>query len=350
MIPNAFRYLLWAACFTLVSCSNEFNINGDFREEVVVYGLLDCGADTNYLRIQKTFLTEDNAFLTAADPGANFYLQNELTVFLVTEHDGVFSDTLWCTYVDGDTLGIEKPEGTFSSSPNILYRITSPLDSAGTYHLYIIRHTMGDTITATTKMVHPFYLYHPTRTGAYISYADTGKITYNCKQAVNGIMYDLVLHFFYAEKNMVTGDSVVHTLNWEIFNNEIGTNTEGNSNISYSIDRKAFFSFLSSTLDPDPQVKRYALYLQFDWFAGGTEIYDLYVNTLANIGINEDYISPEYTNINGGIGILSSIRKESAYQVNLGDATIDSIACGSITQNLRFVSSPANPSYPGCAF
>ncbi len=350
MSRKSHPYLLLSVLLTLIACSNDFDINGDFREEIVVYGLLDCGSDTNFIRIQKTFLTEGSALASAADPGSNFYLENELTVYLLATHTGGSTDTLFCEYVDGDTLGIEKPDGIFSSSPNILYRITSPLDSTGVYQLQVIRHTLGDTISATTKMVHPFYLFYPTRTDAFISYADTGKITYNCKQAVNGIMYDLVMRFTYAEKNAVTGDSVLHTLDWEIFKNEIGTNAEGESNISYRIDRKAFYSFLASSLSVDPNVTRYALYLQFDWYSGGTEIYDLYLNNLANLGINQDYISPEYTNINGGIGIFSSIRRESAYHVNMSEATIDSIACGTLTKNLRFVTSPANPAYPGCGF
>lgn len=347
---NTSTFILCFAFLALLSCSNDFDINGDFREEVVVYGLLDCGTDTNFIRIQKTFLTEGSALVSAADPGSNFYLEEDLTVFLIALHLDGLADTLFCDYVDGDSLGIEKPDGIFSNSPNILYRITDPLDSTGIYQLNIIRHTMGDTITSTTNMVHPFYLFYPTRTDAFISYADTGKITYNCKQAVNGIMYDLVMRFTYAEKNTVTGDSVLRQLDWEIFNNQIGTNTAGESNISYAIDRKAFFSFLASSITENPQVRRYPLYLQFDWYAGGTEIYAMYQNNLANLGLNQDYISPEYTNIDGGMGIFSSIRRESAFHVQLGDATIDSIACGMLTKHLQFVSSPTNPAYPGCSF
>ncbi len=332
----------------VVSCNNTFDINGNYREEMVVYALLDCGQDTNFLRIQKTFLNEQNALLTATDPAASYYPEDELTVYLKASVDGVFTDSIYCQYVDGDTLGIEKPEGTFSTSPNILYRITTPIDSAAMYTLFIIRHQEGDTVTAQTKIVQPFYLYFPTRTDGFISYADTGKITYNCKQAVNGIMYDLVMHFTYAEKNLVTGDSTLHTLDWMIFNNKVGTNTEGNSNISYTVDRDAFFTFLAATLDEDPDVQRHALYVAFDWYAGGTEVYEMYLNMLANLGLNQDYISPEYTNVQGGLGLFSSRRKESAYNVRLSDATIDSLACGTITDNLGFASAPSNLAYPNC--
>ena len=114
------------------------------------------------------------------------------------------------------------------------------------------------------------------------------------------------------------------------------------------MDRRSFFTFLSSTLSEDPEVVRYFIELQFDWYAGGVELYDQYINMLANLGINQDYISPEYTNVQNGLGIFSSRHKETAAHVLLSDDTLDSLACGSITKQLRFVSSQSNPDYPGC--
>lgn len=75
----------------------------------------------------------------------------------------------------------------------------------------------------------------------------------------------------------------------------------------------------------------------------------MYLNTLANLGINENYISPEYTNVEGGMGLFASRLAMPVHHVLLYDETIDSIACGSITGNLRFYSSQTNPGYPGCS-
>lgn len=336
---------------TLFSCESDFDINGDYIEKVVVFGLLDYGEDTNFIRIEKTFLEANtNAILLAANSEQIFYGNNELEVYLEEWNNGIYQRTIPVTYVDGDSLGLEKEEGVFSTSPNILYRITTPLDSTSAYTIYLIKTSTEDTITATTQLVQNYHLYFPTYTTSYMNFADTGKMTYTCKQAVNAMLYELTMDFNYYEKNVITGDSVLKTINWQIFNNKEGDNIEGNGNISYVVLRHAFFNFLASSIDENPDVIRTAVSVNYHWYAGGKEVYDLYLNMLANVGINQEYISPEYTNVNGGIGLFSSRHGQHVMDLSLYEATIDSIACGSITGNLRFLSSPANPAYPGCSF
>ncbi len=335
----------------IVSCDNELDINGDYIEKVVVFGLLDYADDTNFIRIEKTFLEPNtNAMVLAADPAQLFYQAHELDVYLEQWKDNVFIARLTVDYVDGDSLGLEKEEGTFATSPNILYRITDQLDSMSTYKLFAIKTATGDTISAETNIVHDYYLYYPTISNTYISFADTGNITYTCHQAVNAKMYELWMDFNYYEKNIYTNDSVLITLKWQIFNGKIGDNIDGYSNISYTIPRHSFYNFLSASIQPNENVIRTAVGVNFHWYAGGIELYYQYLNILANLGINEDYISPEYTNINGGIGMFSSRHAEHATAIKLYDNTLDSIACGSKTNNLQFVSSKTNPAYPGCGF
>ena len=68
---------------TLFSCESDFDINGDYIEKVVVFGLLDYGEDTNFIRIEKTFLEANtNAILLAANSDQIFYANNELEVYL----------------------------------------------------------------------------------------------------------------------------------------------------------------------------------------------------------------------------------------------------------------------------
>ncbi len=333
------------------SCNIEFSSNGDYVEKTVVFGLLDFGDDTNFLRIEKTFLQENtNAFILAGDPSNYFYKENDLEVYLEQFTNNIFIKTINVIYVDGDSLGIEKEDGIFSSTPNILYMITDAIDSMSMYKLFIINNLTDDTITSQTNIVHDYYVFYPTKPGVYVDYTDTSKISYTCKQAVNGIMYELWLQFNYYEKNNVSGDSVLKNIDWQIFSNKIGDNSEGFGNIAYSVEKDLLFSFLAGAINEDEDVTRYFNSIDFYWYCGGLELYDQYLNILANLGINEDYISPDYSNINGGLGVFSSRHKISVNDVYLYDATLDLIACGDITSQLNFVSSQTNPAYPGCEF
>ena len=43
------------------SCETEFDVNADGDEIIVVYGLLDSSKDTQFVKINKAFLGEDDA-------------------------------------------------------------------------------------------------------------------------------------------------------------------------------------------------------------------------------------------------------------------------------------------------
>ena len=338
-----------SAAFIFSGCDNSLDINGKYIEKKVVWGLLDAGLDTNYLRINKSFLDENSsAYYLASDPDNLYYAKDDLEVYLEEWKFGTFIKRLDVQYVDGDSLGIIKEEGVFASSPNILYRIISELDTFATYKLFIVENATSDTITSETNLVHSFYAFYPTKTGLHIDYTDTSKITYMCHTAVNGKLYELWLHFNYWEINIASGDSVMKTIKWQIFENIESDNINGSGNISYSLSRNSFFNFLLSEIESDPNVNRIFSSLDFYWYAGGIEIYDQYLNILANLGINEEYISPEYTNINGGLGLFSSRYILKIPGVLLANETIDTIACGDITSGLGFFSSPASLYYPGC--
>ncbi|MEZ5013223.1 MAG: DUF4249 family protein [Chitinophagales bacterium] len=344
----SFLYVLAISPFA--SCDNAVEINGEYQEKVLVYGLLDHAKDTNYLRIEKSFLNDQiNALVLSQDPAQLYYSDSDLQVSIEEWKSGLLQRTLPAERVNGDTLGIPKANGIFASAPNILYRLIAQLDSSATYTLQIIHEADGDTIRSTTQLVYGAQAYYPTKPDVYLDFTDTTKITYYINEADNGRMYELWMHFFYYEKELASGDSVLKHADWQIFANKISENSDGIGFITYSLNRNNFFTFLAGSIDPDPNVSRRFAYLDFTWYIGSEEIYSMYLNTLANLGINENYISPEYTNVEGGMGLFASRLAMPVHHVLLYDETIDSIACGSITGNLRFYSSQTNPGYPGCS-
>ena len=43
------------------ACSTDVDLYADYKDITVVYGLLDSGADTNFIKINKAFLGPGNA-------------------------------------------------------------------------------------------------------------------------------------------------------------------------------------------------------------------------------------------------------------------------------------------------
>ena len=114
------KYTLLVCClFTLFSCSNEFELNAPAKEIPIVYGLLSRSDDVHYIRIEKAFIDENTSALELAqDPNA-LYFEN-VQVELVHESNG---DAFLMERVDASQLGLEREDGIFATTPNILYKL-----------------------------------------------------------------------------------------------------------------------------------------------------------------------------------------------------------------------------------
>ena len=95
-------------------------------------------------------------------------------------------------------------------------------------------------------------------------------------------------------------------------------------------------------------MRRDYLGMDFVFYAGGYEILLLYLNNIANSGITELFITEQYTNIEGGLGVFSSRYIMPVENLILSDVALDSLACGRITRHLNFKSSVTHADYPGC--
>ena len=58
------------------ACSTDFNINADWQEITVVYGLLNQKETTHYIKINKAFLGEGNALTMAQIEDSSSYFNN----------------------------------------------------------------------------------------------------------------------------------------------------------------------------------------------------------------------------------------------------------------------------------
>ncbi|MBC8045973.1 MAG: hypothetical protein H7Y00_04210, partial [Fimbriimonadaceae bacterium] len=217
-----------------------------------------------------------------------------------------------------------------------------------TYHLFVINHITGDTLSATTQLVHPYKTMSPSELTAYENIADTGDISYQCKYAINGKIYELQMEFNYAEKNIITGDSSTHILNWQIFDSKIADNLTGYGNIAHSIPRYSFYTFSNNHIEDNENIHRTFLSINYYFYAGAIDLYYFYINGYALSGLAELYATNQYTNIKNGFGIFSSRYSVELDSIGLTLDSLDSLACGNITRHLNFTSSIYNPYYPGC--
>jgi len=344
------RFSLLLICGLLyLSCNNEVVVTAPYQERTLITGILESNKDVQFIRIQKAFAQEGvSPFELALDPTNRFYADNELEVWVERVDNGIVTNRFDFEYIDGDTIGIIREEGLFPVSPNILYRYEGELPATGVYKLYVYNTNNLDTITASASMVGDFNVLFPVPNQFGINVTDTGKIVYAGTYAVNARIYDLVLRMHYSELNPTTGLEEDKFKDWIMFSNILGNNDAGSGTFAFEIRANTFYGFIRDAFQNEPERDREFKRLTYMFYAGGNEMYMLYLNNIANLGLNELYASTQYTNIDGGYGIFSSRHLESVDSVMLSNPSIDMLACDSALQSFGFASSLANPFYPEC--
>lgn len=124
------------------SCNNDLDIIDDWKETPVVYGLLNPASTVNYVRLQRAYLGEGNAYLMGQHSDSLYFDTNRVSVRVVRVGNTGSNinkplDTLYCPV----TTDVRKDEGVFSDAPHYLYKMNSRAFYDSRYQLYVNRHT-----------------------------------------------------------------------------------------------------------------------------------------------------------------------------------------------------------------
>jgi hypothetical protein len=68
--------LIFTAFLIFTSCETDFDVNADWKETTVVYGLLDQSIDTQSVIIYKAFLGNESAYVLAQEADSIYYGEN----------------------------------------------------------------------------------------------------------------------------------------------------------------------------------------------------------------------------------------------------------------------------------
>lgn len=340
------------------SCSTDFDLNADFKETPVVYALFDASVDTQFIRINRAFLSDEiDALTLSADPNSIYYGE-ELKVTVEEYNGGTLVNTFLIPRINGEDYGIPKLPGAFADAPNILYLFVAELDYTHSYKITAIDTITAKTIFAQTALVDSFAIIRPDDEGIFPqSFAISPGNTYQLrwKSAQDAKIYNLTLRFHYREGiYYADGDSINYTnsgyRDWIMETNYVAESTTGGLTLSYDVEGETFYQFIEDQFPPvdDFSFIRIADSVQFIIDAGGEELFSYFEYNNASLGITEGQITPAYTNVDGGLGVLSSRYHKVGLIYPVSTQTRDSIACSSITSGLNFAPNVATSGFPYC--
>lgn len=349
--------LLLATAAAFAGCSTDIDINAPYKDNTVVYGLLNMRDSVHIMRINKAFLGEGNALVYAQIPDSNQYRNEDITramVFRRTNGQRVDSFPL------RDTLMPVREPGVFFYPDQKLYyfrenqtfqlpqsQVTVFLEQNSVYELELdIR---GRRISSSAPIVNDFSInsvnQSPTTEVNLVSPV-TGYGAYELKWTANrdGKRYTASYRFNYTE---VRGSvSVAKSITVPI-GTRVTANSQGNEALSVILDGQLFYSNLGNAIPSDPEVTQ-RIFTGLDFLiAVANDDFHTYLTLTEPIsGIVED--RPQFSNLEGAYGIYASRYNKDVIGKRLNPASLNELINGQYTGSLNFCSAfNAGPPY-GC--
>ena len=361
-----------------ISCKNDLNVLAPGKEMVSVYGILDATQPVQNIRINKVYLNDKDALVSAQDANDINYGPGELTVSLqcfyknnatpqlttvgnttkkeiiltetvVTTQGGTFNQTqrLWQT-----TDRLRRSDAS-NAYQDIEYKLIIKKTSTGE-EMATSQNVLIDSVSSSASNLMPF-VYFPTNiasfpnhgqyitfgagitpTSKYIDYSilsASPKITF--KTIKNAKIYDVVMRFHYSDSLSTSTTPVFHYVDFN-FNSVTADLAKVPEIKSVDFLANEFYTNLEREINKQtvPNLKnRKALYMEYFVYAGAESLSDFLLVNAPSTTIAQD--KPFYTNINGGVGIFSS-RSTSSVTKDLISNFVDKIACHPSTFPLLF--------------
>ncbi len=300
----------------LISCNKkeDFNIYAEKESTMIVYGLINPELDTNYLKITKSFTGD--AVVGAQDYEMSNY-DHKLYVALIplsNTRDSILFDTtsVFKPYV--------KPMDSFaahfySGRNQLLYYApkSSKLIAGHKYRLYIrdkVNDTVRNVVTSEITMTSGYYISWPMSPSiSFEGYSDKTEIKWRLNNPSDAWApyYEVTGYFYYTQQLPGEEEITNEVLKWVIKKGKEDdfVSTYGEHHCFYRPNM--FYDVMAADeniKNNSPEgVKRWFGHFDLVISSVGQELYNY---TLSNASTGAIQDAPEYSNVEGGLGLVSS--------------------------------------------
>lgn len=303
------RILLVLIFFSTFSCSEDFDVNADWKDITVVYGLLDPYQKDSiqYIKISKGFTNEGaNAHDIAKSNIDSLYYSDSLIVVLEQRKKGNIllpNIPLYKEYNENKDLN-----GDFYAPGQYIYRTAkgTVLNKNYTYTLSVKNVTTGKTIKSETNMIGDIIQIIPLPT-ANIHFDTSSDTRFIWKSGTNAYFYNIDLVFKYYQYPLGKPNlREIKEIKWRMSSYYLVPSIS--SDMEVKVEGKKFFEVVADQIKKEENYKDYQREfpkdnLELVFTGGGKEIYYYIHVNQPSIGLVQK--KPEYTNIENGYGVFS---------------------------------------------
>lgn len=330
--------LVFSGVAFLNSCTTDFDIIGPYEDHTVVFCLLDQNETTHFVKINKAFLGDGNAYEYASIQDSSEYANLSGTV------EAWNNGSLVATYPLQDTLIQDRDSGIFYYPEQKLYYFSATLNQTYEYRLNLNVNDGSKEVTASSELVHSFPINSLTSNPFYpfsFAYANSSVTDvyppYHVRftPGVNGKRYDTWLHFWYDEYTASGTErkELIWKIDTYVATTDFGTDPERD----IVFDGDAFYRYLATKISPDANViKRVARQIDIEIVAASDDLYTYMKVNEPSTGLVQE--RPSFTNLSNAIGIFSSRYTKLIRGKVLNKDSMNELCLGQFTSGLQFCS------------
>lgn len=309
--------LIALAMIFLASCTTKFDLYSYDGDTTIIYSVLEVNADTNYISVTKSSLEHDY-----------YYNPDDIEVSFAGKFEG--ESTI-------DTISLPSIEKIVNGEVRTFYYTTNKLIKDQEYEVMVLRKTDSVLVKSNAKTICNIMFKKPL--GKYINLRNINVagiewigVGNDDAPIVNAGFYDVYAYFHYKELMPGATDTVDRCMEWKIISDN-AKNLYNNTKFVYNAFYTPilFFSLLEKNdylVNNSPfGVQRWLEPFEIKIFVYGDELYKYYIINNATSAIQE---VPNYSNVDNGIGLMSSRTTVSHYYV------IEQICRKRITENYPY--------------
>jgi len=309
----------------LTNCSEEVNLNGDFKETAVVYGLLDHSDSLHFIKITRAFIGPGNALEIAQIPDSSYFDEVELTV---SEYLGGALQRTWLLQdtivtnkdVDGAFYAPEQKVYYFKTLPTVISSMGVPgtvqtssnplltsLKPGATYKMKAKINNGEFEVNGETELVNGLSTSASSQNFTFkfaddpAEYISTGV---GVSSTGNAFIVNAQLDVYINEH--VGSSFTTKSFNWQLGENDVQPNTS----TTFSALGKTFYDLVKRNVTDDPTItKRTFNGIAVTITGGAEELYNYMVVNKPTSSLAQS--KPTYTNLSVTndkrvVGIFSS--------------------------------------------
>lgn len=316
----------------LGSCSNDLDVNAEWKDITVVFGLLNKNEKVHYIKIGRAFLGEGDAMQFAGVYDSLNYDPDiiEARVEELDQNGNVLRGFKLQPYWD-----IPKEPGAFAGPSQVAYSFETPdapLNTENEYRLIVRNLKSGNELRGTTKVIDSPVMTRPSVSVAGIQMVPAGSAEVRWNTVEGGALYELFARFVYREFKL-GGDTVRKYVEMPL-GRQI---QEMQGSMSLRFEYLRLYRTLNQTLKPSDinnPTYRMADSLIFYLNVADKDLYTyISVNEPSNTLAQE---RPQYNNVENGVGLFAS-RSVGKRAVRLHNDAVDSLRSNPLTRELNFM-------------